>query len=162
MMVEAEVAAAGIKQPAILAAMRSVPRHEFVPADLRQYAYMRHGAADRRAADDLAAVHRGLHDRAARSQADRQGAGDRHRQRLSGGRAQRRWSRRSTRSRSSQLLGERAAKTFKRLGYKNVTRKIGDGYQGWAEHAPFDKIIVTCSPEKVPRRWSSNCAKAGG
>ena len=29
--------------------------------------------------------------------------------------------------------------------------KIGDGYQGWAEHAPFDKIIVTCSPEKVPK-----------
>ena len=28
--------------------------------------------------------------------------------------------------------------------------KVGDGYQGWPEHAPFDKIIVTCSPEKVP------------
>src|SRR4051812_657139 len=39
MMVEAEVAAAGVKDPAILAVMRSVPRHEFVPADVRQYAY---------------------------------------------------------------------------------------------------------------------------
>ena len=48
-------------------------------------------------------------------------------------------------------LGERAARTLKRLGYKNVFTKIGDGYQGWEEHAPFDKIIVTCSPEKVPQ-----------
>lgn len=49
-------------------------------------------------------------------------------------------------------LGERAARTLKRLGYKNVFTKVGDGYQGWPEHAPFDKIIVTCSPEKVPPR----------
>ncbi len=48
-------------------------------------------------------------------------------------------------------LGERAAATLKRLGYENVITKIGDGYQGWAEHAPFDKIIVTCSPEDVPQ-----------
>ncbi|MGE0610375.1 MAG: protein-L-isoaspartate(D-aspartate) O-methyltransferase, partial [Pirellulales bacterium] len=47
-------------------------------------------------------------------------------------------------------LGRRAAKTLAKLEYKNVHAKIGDGYQGWKEHAPFDKIIVTCSPEKVP------------
>jgi protein-L-isoaspartate(D-aspartate) O-methyltransferase len=39
----------------------------------------------------------------------------------------------------------------KSLGYTNVTTKLGDGYLGWPEHAPFDKIIVTCSPENVPR-----------
>ena len=38
-----------------------------------------------------------------------------------------------------------------RLGYKNVHLKIGDGYKGWPEHAPFDAIIVTCAPEKVPQ-----------
>lgn len=48
-------------------------------------------------------------------------------------------------------LGERAARTLKRLGYKNVFPLVGDGYLGWPEHAPFDKIIVTCSPEKVPQ-----------
>ena len=47
-------------------------------------------------------------------------------------------------------LGLRAARTIKQLKYDNVFTKIGDGYQGWPEHAPFDKIIVTCSPEKVP------------
>jgi len=48
-------------------------------------------------------------------------------------------------------LGRVAARRLNRLGYKNVKAKIGDGYKGWPEHAPFDKIIVTCSPEKVPQ-----------
>ncbi|MCC9605065.1 protein-L-isoaspartate(D-aspartate) O-methyltransferase [Blastopirellula sp. JC732] len=48
-------------------------------------------------------------------------------------------------------LGRSASRTLRRLGYNNVHTKIGDGYQGWAEHAPFDKIIVTCSPEKPPQ-----------
>jgi protein-L-isoaspartate(D-aspartate) O-methyltransferase len=48
-------------------------------------------------------------------------------------------------------LGERAKRTLARLGYENVHVKVGDGFQGWPEHAPFDKIIVTCSPEKVPQ-----------
>jgi len=47
-------------------------------------------------------------------------------------------------------LGLRAARVLKKLKYKNVTTKIGDGYLGWEEHAPFDKIIVTCSPEDIP------------
>jgi protein-L-isoaspartate(D-aspartate) O-methyltransferase len=48
-------------------------------------------------------------------------------------------------------LGKRAEETLRRLGYKNVQVKIGDGYQGWQEHAPFDAVIVTCAPDHVPR-----------
>ena len=47
-------------------------------------------------------------------------------------------------------LGKKAAQRLAQLGYENVFVKIGDGYQGWPEHAPFDKVIVTCSPEDVP------------
>ncbi len=50
-----------------------------------------------------------------------------------------------------EALGTQAEKTLKRLKYDNVFVKIGDGYKGWPEHAPFDKIIVTCSPENVPQ-----------
>lgn len=50
-----------------------------------------------------------------------------------------------------EALGKRAAKALKKLKYKNVFTKVGDGYKGWKEHAPFDKIIVTCSPEDVPQ-----------
>ena len=48
-------------------------------------------------------------------------------------------------------LGKRAEETLQRLGYKNVQVKIGDGYQGWSEHAPFDAVIVTCAPDHVPQ-----------
>lgn len=50
-----------------------------------------------------------------------------------------------------ESLGKTAAKVLKKLKYKNVFTKIGDGYLGWQEHAPFDKIIVTCSPESIPQ-----------
>ena len=50
-----------------------------------------------------------------------------------------------------ESLGKKAERTLQRLKYKNVHVKVGDGYQGWPEQAPFDKIIVTCSPEKVPQ-----------
>ena len=50
-----------------------------------------------------------------------------------------------------ETLGTRAEDTLARLGYDNVTVRIGDGYAGWEEHAPFDAIIVTAAPEEVPQ-----------
>ena len=47
-------------------------------------------------------------------------------------------------------LGRRAGETLERLGYDNVTVRIGDGYLGWPEFAPFDAIIVTAAPEQIP------------
>jgi protein-L-isoaspartate(D-aspartate) O-methyltransferase len=49
-----------------------------------------------------------------------------------------------------EQLGYTAKRALERLKYKNVHVKVGDGFLGWPEQAPFDKIIVTCSPEKVP------------
>lgn len=50
-----------------------------------------------------------------------------------------------------ESLGVRARATLARLGCKNVTVRIGDGYYGWPEHAPFDAILVTAAPEQVPQ-----------
>ena len=47
-------------------------------------------------------------------------------------------------------LAEFAQKTLNELGYKNIFIKQGDGYQGWAEHSPFDAIILTAAPEEIP------------
>jgi len=47
-------------------------------------------------------------------------------------------------------LAKQAESTLKNLGYKNIKIKIGDGYLGWSENAPFDAIIVTCAPEDIP------------
>ena len=50
-----------------------------------------------------------------------------------------------------QELAEQASSDLARLKYENVYPRHGDGFKGWPEHAPFDKIIVTCSPESVPK-----------
>jgi protein-L-isoaspartate(D-aspartate) O-methyltransferase len=48
-------------------------------------------------------------------------------------------------------LAKSAEATLRRLGYKNIQIKVGDGYKGWPEHAPYDGIIVTCAPDRVPQ-----------
>lgn len=58
-------------------------------------------------------------------------------------------------------LGIEADKRLKKLNYQNVTAKVGDGYLGWEDKAPFQKIIVTCSPEKVPQPLIDQLAEGG-
>ncbi len=60
-----------------------------------------------------------------------------------------------------EKLGHTAEQTLKRLHYDNVHVKVGDGYKGWPENAPFDKIIVTCSPEKVPPELAAELKEGG-
>src|SRR5213080_3444903 len=48
-------------------------------------------------------------------------------------------------------LAKNAEATLQRLNYKNVHVKAGDGYKGWPEAGPFDAVIVTCAPDKVPQ-----------
>lgn len=50
-----------------------------------------------------------------------------------------------------EALGRRAEALLKDLGYTNIHVRIGDGFQGWPEHAPFDAILVTAAPEDVPQ-----------
>ncbi len=49
-----------------------------------------------------------------------------------------------------QALADEATARLERLGYDNVTTKLGDGYYGWEEHAPFDAIVVTAAASHVP------------
>ncbi len=48
-------------------------------------------------------------------------------------------------------LGKRAARLLEQLGYRNVAVRVGDGYRGWPEAAPFDAIIVTAAPAEIPK-----------
>ena len=57
-------------------------------------------------------------------------------------------------------LSERARQTIAGLGYKNVHVKTGNGYLGWPEHAPYDRVIVTAAPTPFRLRWSRSCASA--
>lgn len=58
-------------------------------------------------------------------------------------------------------LGEKAKKTLQNQGYNNVHVRIGDGYKGWEKYAPFDGIIVTCSPSEVPEPLKKQLAEGG-
>lgn len=58
-------------------------------------------------------------------------------------------------------LARQAEKTLRRLDYDRVRVRAGDGYLGWPEAAPFDRVIVTCSPEDVPRPLVEQLAEGG-
>ncbi len=60
-----------------------------------------------------------------------------------------------------EALGEKAKKAFIEEGYKNIKAKIGDGYQGWQEYAPYDAIIVTCAPTDIPQPLVDQLAEGG-
>src|SRR5690554_3153125 len=60
-----------------------------------------------------------------------------------------------------ETLGKRARAVFNQLGYNNIYAKIGDGYKGWPEHAPFDAIIVTAAPEEIPEPLKEQLAEGG-
>jgi protein-L-isoaspartate(D-aspartate) O-methyltransferase len=58
-------------------------------------------------------------------------------------------------------LGTRAGDLLKVLGYKGVKVKIGDGYLGWKQHAPYDAIIVTCAPSHIPQALQDQLKEGG-
>jgi protein-L-isoaspartate(D-aspartate) O-methyltransferase len=58
-------------------------------------------------------------------------------------------------------LGERAKALLTVLGYRNIRVKIGDGYQGWKEFAPYQAIMATCSPTHVPQPLVDQLAEGG-
>lgn len=60
-----------------------------------------------------------------------------------------------------QSLADQAREKLNRLGYRNVTVKWGDGYQGWPQEAPFDRIIVTAAPDEVPAALVEQLAVGG-
>ncbi|MFN3840394.1 MAG: protein-L-isoaspartate(D-aspartate) O-methyltransferase [Cyclobacteriaceae bacterium] len=59
------------------------------------------------------------------------------------------------------VLGKRADSLLRLLNYRNVFVRIGDGYPGWPEAAPFDAIIVTCSPSHIPKPLEDQLKEGG-
>lgn len=60
-----------------------------------------------------------------------------------------------------ESLGTKAKNLLESINYKNVYFKIGDGYKGWDEHAPYDAIIVTCAPANVPKPLEEQLKEGG-
>lgn len=149
-MVEQEIIAAGVKDERVLAAVRSTPRHEFVPVNQRKYAYfdmaLPIGNGQTISPPFIVASMTEAIDPQPGDRVLEIGTGSGYQAAVLSPLAKEVYT-----IEIVEPLGRRATRTLHRLGYENVHVRIGDGYKGWLEAAPFDKIIVTCSPEKVPQ-----------
>lgn len=159
-MVAEEIVAAGVKNERVIAAMRETPRHEFVPLHLRKMAYfdmaLPIGEGQTISPPFVVAYMTEALDPQPTDKVLEIGTGSGYQAAVLS-----RLVREVYTIEIVESLGQRAAKTLQRLRYDNVKVKVGDGYQGWPEHAPFDKIIVTCSPEKVPAPLSAQLKEGG-
>ena len=144
----------------VLQALAKVPRHEFVPVKVQQYAYLNRplpigfdktisqplmvavmtGLLELKADDVVLEIDTGLGYQAAVL------------------------AELSDKVYSVEIIDElaqRAVQRLKRQGFTNVAVRVGNGYSGWPEHAPFDNVIVTAAPDLIPPPLI-NQLKAGG
>jgi protein-L-isoaspartate(D-aspartate) O-methyltransferase len=149
-MVDEEVVAAGIKNPRVVAAMRATPRQEFVPLAHRRNSFfdmaLPLGEGQSISPPFVVAYMTEQLDPQPTDKVLEIGTGSGYQAAVLSPLARDVYT-----IEIVEPLGKRAAETLARLGYQNVHPKIGDGYKGWPDFAPFDRIIVTCSPERVPQ-----------
>lgn len=155
-----DIAAGGVTDPRVLESMRTTPRHEFVPPPQRHLAYvdMALPIGEKQTISGPFVVAY-MTERLEPRPTDRVleiGTGSGYQAAVLAPLVKTVYS-----IEINKPLGEKAARILARLGYKNVITKIGDGFQGWEEHAPFDKIIVTCSPEEIPEPLVEQLAEGG-
>lgn len=148
-MVDHQIVARGITNPAVIAAMRRVPRHQFVPAFYAGLAY-NDGPLPIGYGQTISQPHVvALMTEALALQGNEKvleiGTGSGYQAAVLAEIAPRVFS-----IEIIEPLANQAAKTLASLGYKNVSVRAGDGYKGWPEEAPFDAIIVTAAPDHVP------------
>jgi protein-L-isoaspartate(D-aspartate) O-methyltransferase len=140
----------GIKNRLVLNAMNTVPRHEFVPQSLRQFAYRDEplpiGYGQTISQPFVVAFMTEQLDPKATDRVLEIGTGSGYQAAV--------LSRLVAEVYSIEIiepLAKRAEADLNRLGYLNVKVLAGDGYKGWPEYAPFNSIIVTCAPDRVPQ-----------
>lgn len=159
-MVEEEIIGGGIKNPRVIEAMRNTPRHEFVPLADRKRAYLDMalpiGEAQTISAPFFVAYMTEQLDPLPDDNVLEIGTGSGFQAAVLSPLVKNVYT-----IEIEKALGERAARTLKRLKYENVHTRTGDGYAGWPDAAPFDKIIVTCSPEKPPQALIDQLKEGG-
>lgn len=149
-MVEDQIARRGIKSKPVLEAMRKVERHKFVPRNVIDGAYNDHplpiGEGQTISQPYIVAF---MTEALALKPTDRVleiGTGSGYQAAILGEIAEEVYT-----IEIVEVLGQRSDSLLKKIGYQNIFVRIGDGYLGWPEAAPFDAIIVTCSPSKIPQ-----------
>ncbi len=159
-LVTREIEGAGVTHPGVLRSMRKTDRHAFIPAGFRKYAYydMALAIGDRQTISPPFVVAY-MTEQLDPKPTDRVleiGTGSGYQAAILSPLVQDVYT-----IEIQPKLAKRAERTLRRLGYTNVHTRTGDGFQGWPEQAPFDKILVTCSPEEIPAPLVEQLAEKG-
>jgi len=148
-MVDEQIEARGIADPRVLAALRSVPRHEFVPVARRADAYADHplpiGHGQTISQPYIVALMTQLAAVGTGSRVLEVGTGSGYQAAVLEACGAEVYT-----IEIVDALAKRAQRDLTRLGYKKVHVRSGDGYRGWPEVAPFDAIVVTAAAPRVP------------
>jgi len=159
-MVEVQIRARGVKNDRVLAALRKVPRHLFVPVELQPFAYgdepLPIGEGQTISQPYIVAYMTAALELKGGEKVLEVGTGSGYQSavlaeivpvvftvELIGG------------------LSEKAQTVLQKLGYTNIHFRIGDGTSGWEENAPFEAIVVTAAAEAVPKRLQEQLAPTG-
>lgn len=159
-MVATQIRARGISDERVLEVMERVPRHEFVPRDMRKMAYadmpLPIGYGQTISQPYIVGLMSGLLDASPFARVLEIGTGSGYQAAVLSGLVSEVFT-----IEIIEPLATRAREVLGRLGYRNVHVKVGDGYLGWPEAAPFDAIIVTCAPEDVPQELIAQLREGG-
>ncbi|MGE5569727.1 MAG: protein-L-isoaspartate(D-aspartate) O-methyltransferase [Rhodospirillales bacterium] len=149
-MVRTQIEARGVRNPAVLDVMRRVPRHLFMPEGVRALAYADQpvpvGYGQTISQPYIVAFMTELLAPARNHKVLEIGTGSGYQAAVLSPLVEHVYS-----IEIVPELARSAAASLKKLGYDNVTVRLGDGYKGWPEHAPFDRIILTAAPPRVPQ-----------
>jgi protein-L-isoaspartate(D-aspartate) O-methyltransferase len=149
-MVDKQIIARGIRDSKVIKAMRKVPRHFFVPDEFRDQAYSDYplpiGEGQTISQPYIVAYMTEAIDLKPGDRVLEIGTGSGYQAAILAELAAEVYT-----IEIIPTLGKRAHQILEEMRYKNVWVKIGDGYEGWPEKAPFDAIIVTCAPEEIPK-----------
>jgi protein-L-isoaspartate(D-aspartate) O-methyltransferase len=148
-MVETQIESRGVSDPAVLAAMETVPRHLFVPSDWLDEAYADHplpiGYGQTISQPYVVAWMTELLALKPGARVLEIGTGSGYQAAILGQMGMEVYTMEIVEPLATQATARLAG-----MGYENITVRHADGYYGWPEHAPFDGIIVTCAPDHIP------------
>ena len=150
-MVRLQIERRGVRNPAVLQAMRQVERHLFVPESLRRSAYEDHplpiGHGQTISQPYIVAAMTEMLDPKPEDRALEIGTGSGYQAAVLAQLVKHVYT-----IEVVEPLGKQAQARLAELGCRNVTVRIGDGYEGWPEQAPFDEILLTAAPPDVPQK----------
>lgn len=159
-MVEEQIRARGVQDRRVLAAMLATPRHCFVPPKERPLAYADHplpiGFGQTISQPYIVALMSELLKLTPKDKVLEIGTGSGYQAAVLAQLAGEVYS-----IEIVPQLGKRAARILIDSGYRKVSIRIGDGYKGWPESAPFNAIILTAAPEKIPPALTAQLAPGG-